>query len=102
MYDPGAVYLRVFWDGVFGIIRGAGIILGAVYMLHMTGKVIFGPLKFPGQAADEGMAMPSLRRGMGRMAQANGLPGDLMRGDQYSGFRWPLLVLILGVFRSPF
>ena len=31
----------------FGSIAALGIILGAVYMLHMTAKVIFGPLKYP-------------------------------------------------------
>lgn len=31
----------------FGSVAALGIVLGAVYMLHMTAKVIFGPLKFP-------------------------------------------------------
>jgi NADH-quinone oxidoreductase subunit M len=31
----------------FGSFAALGIILGAVYMLHMTAKVIFGPLKTP-------------------------------------------------------
>ncbi|MEM8874900.1 MAG: NADH-quinone oxidoreductase subunit M [Planctomycetota bacterium] len=31
----------------FGIIAAIGVILGAVYMLHMTAKIIFGPLKRP-------------------------------------------------------
>jgi NADH-quinone oxidoreductase subunit M len=31
----------------FGAVAALGIILGAVYMLHMTAKVIFGPLKYP-------------------------------------------------------
>ncbi len=31
----------------FGAVAALGIILGAVYMLHMTARVIFGPLKFP-------------------------------------------------------
>ena len=33
----------------FGAVAALGIILGAVYMLHMTAKVIFGPLKYPHQ-----------------------------------------------------
>ena len=32
----------------FGAIAALGVILGAVYMLHMTARVIFGPLKVPG------------------------------------------------------
>ena len=36
----------------FGAIAALGVILSALYMLHVTARVIFGPLKFP-QAADE-------------------------------------------------
>src|SRR3954467_13413697 len=37
----------------FGAFAATGIILGAVYMLHMTARVIWGPLKFPtGHAHD--------------------------------------------------
>ena len=32
----------------FGAIAALGVILGAVYMLHMVARVIFGPLKTPG------------------------------------------------------
>jgi NADH-quinone oxidoreductase subunit M len=31
----------------FGALAATGIILGAVYMLHMVGRVIFGPLRTP-------------------------------------------------------
>jgi len=31
----------------YGAVAALGIILGAVYMLHMVARVIFGPLKFP-------------------------------------------------------
>jgi NADH-quinone oxidoreductase subunit M len=31
----------------YGVIAAVGFILGALYMLHMTAKVIFGPLKTP-------------------------------------------------------
>jgi NADH-quinone oxidoreductase subunit M len=30
------------------VIAALGIILGAIYLLHMTARVIFGPLKVPG------------------------------------------------------
>jgi NADH-quinone oxidoreductase subunit M len=36
----------------FGVLGATGIILGALYMLHMVAKVIFGPLKHP--TADHG------------------------------------------------
>jgi len=32
----------------YGVLAALGVILGAVYMLHMAARVIFGPLKFPG------------------------------------------------------
>jgi NADH-quinone oxidoreductase subunit M len=31
----------------FGTVAALGVILGAVYMLHMLARVMFGPLKFP-------------------------------------------------------
>jgi NADH-quinone oxidoreductase subunit M len=37
----------------FGSVAALGIVLGAVYMLHMTAKVIFGPLKFPAAHGDD-------------------------------------------------
>jgi NADH-quinone oxidoreductase subunit M len=38
----------------FGAIAALGVILGAVYMLHMVARVIFGPLKTPGGHDDHG------------------------------------------------
>jgi NADH-quinone oxidoreductase subunit M len=32
----------------YGVFAAIGVILGALYMLHMTARVIFGPLKYPG------------------------------------------------------
>jgi NADH-quinone oxidoreductase subunit M len=45
----------------FGTVAAIGIILGAVYMLHMTARVIWGPLKTPehAQAHDEHHAAES-------------------------------------------
>jgi NADH-quinone oxidoreductase subunit M len=31
----------------FGVLAATGVVLGAIYMLHMTARVIFGPLKVP-------------------------------------------------------
>jgi NADH-quinone oxidoreductase subunit M len=36
----------------FGVFAAIGVILGALYMLHMTARVIFGPLKYPGYEGD--------------------------------------------------
>ncbi|CAN5548542.1 NADH-quinone oxidoreductase subunit M [soil metagenome] len=34
----------------FGALAATGVVLGAVYMLHMAARVIWGPLKVPGHA----------------------------------------------------
>src|SRR5262249_53696131 len=36
----------------FGAVAALGVILGAVYMLHMVARVIWGPLKVPGGHGD--------------------------------------------------
>jgi NADH-quinone oxidoreductase subunit M len=38
----------------FGAVAAIGIILGAIYMLHMTARVIWGPLKTPEASEDHG------------------------------------------------
>jgi NADH-quinone oxidoreductase subunit M len=38
----------------FGSFAALGVILGAVYMLHMLARVLFGPLKFPQTHEGEG------------------------------------------------
>ena len=38
----------------FGVLAAVGVILGALYMLHMTARVMFGPLKFPGSDGEHG------------------------------------------------
>lgn len=38
----------------YGIAAAVGIILGAIYMLHMVARVIFGPLKVPHVHEEEG------------------------------------------------
>lgn len=37
----------------YGFAAAAGVILGAVYMLHMVARIVFGPLKTPGGHGDE-------------------------------------------------
>ncbi len=45
----------------FGAVGALGVILGAVYMLHMSARIIFGPLKAPGVAGDNPDADPGSR-----------------------------------------
>jgi NADH-quinone oxidoreductase subunit M len=42
----------------YGSFAALGIILGAVYMLHMTARVIFGPLKTPEAHGEHGHETP--------------------------------------------
>jgi NADH-quinone oxidoreductase subunit M len=44
----GAFTSQQFLGIRFGVIAALGVILGAVYMLHMTARVIWGPFKVPG------------------------------------------------------
>jgi NADH-quinone oxidoreductase subunit M len=39
---------------VYGAFAATGVILGALYMLHMAARVIWGPLKYPGMADAHG------------------------------------------------
>jgi NADH:ubiquinone oxidoreductase subunit 4 (subunit M) len=40
-------FTSTYLGRTFGAFAATGIILGAVYMLHMTARVIWGPLKYP-------------------------------------------------------
>jgi NADH-quinone oxidoreductase subunit M len=38
---------------IYGAFAATGVILGALYMLHMAARVIWGPLKYPGMPGAE-------------------------------------------------
>jgi NADH-quinone oxidoreductase subunit M len=42
----------------YGVFAATGVVLGAIYMLHMTARVIFGPLKVPGGHGDGDHSAP--------------------------------------------
>lgn len=71
----------------FGSLAALGIILGAVYMLHMTARIIFGPLKTPDLHGDHGHgdAHP---------------PGDLNLREISILVPLALVVIYLGVYPS--
>jgi NADH-quinone oxidoreductase subunit M len=78
----------------FGAIAATGIVLGAVYMLHMTARVIFGPLKYPhmddhghGHAESHGK----------EESHDNGLPRDLSGREIAILVPLALAAVILGV-----
>jgi NADH-quinone oxidoreductase subunit M len=44
----------------YGIIAGSGLILGAIYMLYLVGRLVFGPEQIPEHAANhEGHTLPT-------------------------------------------
>jgi NADH-quinone oxidoreductase subunit M len=73
----------------YGACAALGVILGAVYMLHMAARVIFGPLKFPGDGHDTKQAHDH--------AEPHGLSGDLNVREIGILVPLALAVVVLGV-----
>ncbi len=42
-----SVFISPYLGVWFGVFAATGVVLGAIYMLHMAAKIIFGPLKVP-------------------------------------------------------
>ena len=76
----------------FGAIAALGIILGAVYMLYMTARVIFGPLKVP-NVAGHGHGQPDHSA---HVADASH-PGDINLREISVLVPIALAIVILGV-----
>jgi NADH-quinone oxidoreductase subunit M len=77
---------------VYGSLAALGIILGAVYMLHMAARVIWGPLKTPGahdEHGHEAAAAPA--------ADEHALPPDLNAREVGLLIPLALAVIVLGV-----
>lgn len=115
------------WLGpTFGSVAAIGVILGAVYMLYMVARLVFGPLKLPqvhahtaggdhafdarthadgqhdlplGSQADQGQAATPDHAG--HASEPHGLPRDLSARE--IGLLTPLAVavLVLGVLPTP-
>ncbi|MEA2736083.1 MAG: NADH-quinone oxidoreductase subunit, partial [Humisphaera sp.] len=66
----------------YGVFAATGIVLGAVYMLHMLARIVWGPLKTPGGHTDDhghtahGVAVGQENRGQGAAPESD-LPTDL-------------------------
>ena len=71
----------------YGSFAALGIILGAVYMLHMAARVVWGPLKTPGEHDDHHQA-----------EQSGELPADLNAREISILVPLALAVIILGWF----
>jgi len=87
----------------FGSFAALGIILGAVYMLHMAAKVIWGPLKTPSSSPSPGTPLspspgtPGEGRGEGSSGGAETLPPDLNPREISILIPLALAVIILGI-----
>jgi NADH-quinone oxidoreductase subunit M len=88
---------------VFGSFAAVGVILGAVYMLHMLARLLFGPLKFPEphdaghpSQADQGQAASADH---GHAVHGNAEPKQNDIGAREIAILIPLAiaVLVLGV-----
>jgi len=86
----------------FGSLAALGIILGAVYMLHMAARVIWGPLKTAGleeDAHDRHAGVGSREAGGRRSAAPDSeLPQDLNAREIGLLIPIALAVIILGVY----
>jgi NADH-quinone oxidoreductase subunit M len=80
------------WYGSFAAL---GVILGAVYMLHMLACVIFGPLKLPGQGhyADDA--------GHEHGAGAHGVGASMDLTDREVGLLVPLAIAVFVIGFAP-
>jgi NADH-quinone oxidoreductase subunit M len=72
---------------VYGSFAALGIILGAIYMLHMAARIVWGPLKTPGEHDEHHQA-----------EQSGELPADLNAREIGILVPLALAVIILGWF----
>jgi NADH-quinone oxidoreductase subunit M len=78
----------------FALVAGFGMIIAAIYLLYMVGKVVFGPLVEPGSHAEHGHG--------GTHAAGHGsvLPADLNTREILTLAPLAILCLVFGLFPS--
>ena len=85
----------------FGAFAALGIILGAVYMLHVTARVIWGPLKTPGHSDDTHATHAAAEHGgaeRSSSAAADALPTDINAREISVLVPLALSVVLFGVY----
>ncbi|MFG0258164.1 MAG: NuoM family protein [Phycisphaerales bacterium JB043] len=66
----GAFQAGAFWEGslggtpgilgpTFGIVAATGVVVAAIYLLYMVGRVVFGPLREPDDHSDSEHSLPT-------------------------------------------
>lgn len=78
----------------YAAVAATGIILGAVYMLYMCGRVLFGPLVEPVHGSDRGLEQVETEHG-------DRLPADLTRREAAVLAPIALCCILLGVYPKP-
>jgi NADH-quinone oxidoreductase subunit M len=83
----------------YGIFAALGVILGAVYMLHMTARVIWGPLKTPQveHGQEHGQGHDHDRGHDAADAHTAAVPGDLNRREIAILIPIAVAIVLLGV-----
>jgi NADH-quinone oxidoreductase subunit M len=88
----------------FGVLAATGIVLGAIYMLHMTARVIWGPLKTPEVHGTQGEAVVEKHGNVAVIDHGTahhhdaGAPGDLTGREMAILMPIAVLVVVLGVW----
>ena len=81
---------------IYGAVAALGIILGAVYMLHMTARVIWGPLKVP-NVAEHGEEPSGLTTWRSRARAVSSASGDIGLREISVLVPIAIAVVVLGV-----
>jgi NADH-quinone oxidoreductase subunit M len=85
----------------YALIAGFGMVVAAMYLLLMVGKVVWGPLKEPGGHAGHGGHGHDAAGHSGHDAHAGGLPADLNAREIGTLIPLAVLCLALGVYPKP-
>ncbi|HRK29690.1 MAG TPA: NADH-quinone oxidoreductase subunit M [Tepidisphaeraceae bacterium] len=85
----------------FGVLAATGVVLGAIYMLHMSAKIIFGPLKVPAHEEGHGATHGNAAVGADSHAHGHAAKNDLNARE--IGILVPLAIAViwLGVRPTP-
>jgi NADH-quinone oxidoreductase subunit M len=78
---------------IFGIFAALGVVLGAIYMLHMVARLVFGPLKLP-ETHHHDASQPEA-------ATSKVVSHDLNGREVMILTPLAVLVIVLGVFPTP-
>ncbi len=83
----------------FGVLAATGVVLGAVYMLHMAARVIWGPLKTPGGSGHH--AAGSGQHDVGSHDSHGVTHGDLNGREIAILIPLAIAVFVIGLYPKP-